>query len=43
MSLTVPNDQNNSFLPNQRGTSNASIDNDMGYTSSNLWVNSSSR
>ncbi|KAG4991893.1 hypothetical protein AAZX31_09G154700 [Glycine max] len=42
MSLTVPNDQNNSFLPNQRGTSNASIDNDMGYTSSNLWVNSSS-
>ncbi|KAG5034922.1 hypothetical protein JHK87_009832 [Glycine soja] len=43
MSLTVPNDQNKNFLPNQRGTPNASIDNDMGYTSSNLWVNSSSR
>ncbi|KAG5142411.1 hypothetical protein JHK82_018106 [Glycine max] len=42
MSLTVPNDQNKNFLPNQRGTPNASIDNDMGYTSSNLWVNSSS-
>ncbi|KAK8470437.1 hypothetical protein PHAVU_004G146800 [Phaseolus vulgaris] len=38
MSLTVPNNQNKNFLPNQRG---ASMDCDMGYTSSNLWANSS--
>lgn len=43
MSLTVPDNQNKNFLPNQRGHSNASIDHEMmGYTSSNLWVNSSS-
>ncbi|XP_029124854.1 transcription repressor KAN1 isoform X2 [Cajanus cajan] len=43
ISLTVPNNQNKNFFPNQRGPPNASIDNDMGYTCSNLWVNSSSR
>ncbi|KAK7380107.1 hypothetical protein VNO78_32515 [Psophocarpus tetragonolobus] len=42
MSLTVPNSQNKIFLPNQRGPPNASMDHDMGYSSSNLWVNSSS-
>ncbi|CAJ1952160.1 unnamed protein product [Sphenostylis stenocarpa] len=43
MSLTVPNNQNKNFLPNQRGPPNASMDQDMGYTSSNLiWANSSS-
>ncbi|TKY44846.1 Transcription repressor KAN1 [Spatholobus suberectus] len=41
MPLTVPHNQNKNFLPNQRGTPNASIDHDMGYTSSNVWVNSS--
>jgi len=40
MSLTVPNNQNKNFLPNQRGVS---MDYDMGYTSSNVWANSSTR
>ncbi|KAL2344166.1 hypothetical protein Fmac_005451 [Flemingia macrophylla] len=39
MSLAVPNNQNRNFLPNQRGPP---IDNDMGNTCNNLWVNSSS-
>lgn len=43
MSLPVPDNQNKNFLPNQlRGHSNVSIDHEMGYTSNNLWVNSSS-
>ncbi|RDY14531.1 Transcription repressor KAN1, partial [Mucuna pruriens] len=42
MSLTQPLNQNKNFLSNQRGPPNASIDHDMGYTSSNLWINSSS-
>ncbi|XP_027359217.1 transcription repressor KAN1-like isoform X2 [Abrus precatorius] len=42
MSLTLPLNQNKNFLPNQRGPPNASIDHDIGYTSSNLWANSSS-
>ncbi|QCD92355.1 two-component response regulator ARR-B family [Vigna unguiculata] len=41
MSITVPNNQNTNFLPNQRGAPNASMDHDKGYTSSNLWANSS--
>ncbi|XP_047164442.1 probable transcription factor KAN4 isoform X2 [Vigna umbellata] len=43
MSITVPNNQNKNFLPNQRGAPNASMDHDMGHTSRNLWANSSTR
>ncbi|XP_028805502.1 probable transcription factor KAN4 [Neltuma alba] len=46
MSLTPPplNENENYFSPNKRGPTNASsLDQDMAYTGSNLWSNSSSR